>query len=185
MKQSIALALFVFYVLFSGISVAQENDSLNFPVDENTGKIKYQEVVEAEGKSVKLFYRAITWMNNHWDNARGMIKKQDKVNGVLKAHVRFDIKKYTEDGDLEERAGRMGYVLKMEFKDGRYRYTITDLQLLKKSKYPLERWINPENTYYDQRDEEVLQIIANEMKEVIKSMKKGMTKEKVQKDDDW
>ncbi|MGM0613044.1 MAG: DUF4468 domain-containing protein [Bacteroidota bacterium] len=184
MKKCFVITIFLF-ALASNISLAQEKDSLNFPVDENSGKIKYQEVVEAEGKSVKLFYRAITWMNNHWDNARGMIKKQDKANGILKAHVRFDIKKYTEAGDLEERAGRLGYVLKMEFKDGRFRYTITDLQLLRKSKYPLERWIDPENTYYDQRDEEMLQIIADEIQEVIKSMKEGMKKEKEQKDDDW
>lgn len=185
MMKKCPILLILLFAMAANISLAQEKDSLNFPVDENSGKIKYQEVVEAEGKSVKLFYRAITWMNKYWDNARGMIKKQDKVNGILKAHVRFDIKKYTESGELQNKAGRLGYVLKLEFKDGRYRYTITDLQLLKTSKYPLERWIDPKNTYYDQRDEEVLRIISNEMQEVIKSMKEGMKKEKEQKDDDW
>ena len=179
-------SLLLFLFLFStGTIIAQEKDSLSFPVDEDTEKITYQNVVEAEGNAVKLYYRAITWMNNHWENARGMMKKRDKTNGIIVAHVRFDIKKYTEEGEFKEKLGRMGYVFKMEFKDGRYRYTITDLQLLRASKYPLERWIDPENTYYDDRDEEVLQIIADRMQEVIKNMKKGMKKEKEKEDDDW
>lgn len=163
---------------------AQESDSLNFPLDEQSGTIKYQEVVKAEGNSKQLFYRAVTWMNDNWDNARGMIKKQDQINGVLKAHVRFDIKKKTQEDNIK-RAGRGVYVLKMEFKDGRYRYTFTDFKLLKTSIYPLERWIDPENRYYDERDPEILEFIANRVDEVIKSMKEGMKKEEKQTDDDW
>lgn len=162
---------------------AQQTDSLSFPVDEDSGKIEYQEVVEAEGKTKELFYRAITWMNDHWKNARGMIKEQDPTNGVLKAEVRFDIRKKKENGGTK-RAGRLVYVLKMEFKDGRYRYTINNLNLLKTSIYPLERWINPESEYYDQRDPEKLRIIAEEIDKVIKSMKEGMKKEE-EEDDDW
>jgi hypothetical protein len=178
-------ALFVAVLCSSFFSLqAQKNDSLNFPLEENTGEIKFQEVVEAEGSTKQLFYRAVTWMNEHWDNARGMIKKQDQNNGILEAHVRFDIKKKTEDGK-SQRAGRGVYVLKMEFKEGRYRYTLTDFNLLKTSIYPLERWLDPENRYYDQRDTEILEFIANRVDEVIKSMKEGMEKEEKETDDDW
>ncbi len=179
----------IFAVLFAltlgQIAVtAQEENKLDFPVDEETGKITYQEVVEAEGSTVELFYRAISWMNEHYVNARGMIKKQDKMNGVLIAHVRHDIMVPDQDGEMQ-RSGRMVYVFKLEFKEGKYRYTITDLTLLKTSDFPLERWIDPENTYYDKRNPKVLEAINKEIEKVIKSLKDGMKKEEEKKDDDW
>lgn len=171
--------------LFSGsLMLAQQTDSLILHYDAESDAILYQDVVEAEGSPTELFYRSITWMNEHWDNARGMIKKQDKMNGLLEAHVRFDIKKVNEKG-VPQKLGRLVYVLRLEFKDGRYRYTITDFNLLKKSIYPLNRWMDPENQYYDQRNEEILRIIAQEIEHVIESMKKGMEKEEEKTNDDW
>ncbi|MFO8055005.1 MAG: DUF4468 domain-containing protein [Bacteroidales bacterium] len=183
--QTIKNLLTVLLIMQVNWLFSQESDEVSFPVNDNTGKIEYQEVIEAEGKANKLFYRAVTWMNDHWENARGMIKKQDKVNGILEAHVRFDIKLKDEDGDFMKKAGRAVYVLKMEFKDGRFRYTINDLHLLRKSPFPLENWIDPDSSYYPDRKPEVLKFIKQEIEETIESMKEGMKKEEEIEDDDW
>ena len=174
----------VFIIVLTAFAYAQDQDSVSFPIDDDTKMITYQEVVQAEGAANELFFRAVTWMNDYWDNPRGIIEKQDRMNGVLIARPRFDIKKEKQEG-LKIQSGRMAYILKMEFKDGRYRYTISDIKLLKTSPFLLERWINPESRYYDQRDPEKMRIIAIEIQQVIDSMKKGMQKEEEKSDDDW
>ncbi|MCF8330846.1 MAG: DUF4468 domain-containing protein [Bacteroidales bacterium] len=174
----------VFILVLTNTVFTQTQDSVSFPVDEDTKIITYQEVVQAEGAANELFYRAVTWMNDYWDNPRGIIEKQDRMNGVIKARPRFDIKKENEEG-VKIQSGRMAYILKMEFRDGRFRYTITDIKLLKTSPFPLERWINPESRYYDQRDPETMRIIAEEIQQVIDSMKEGMKKEEDNSGDDW
>ncbi|MFO8086428.1 MAG: DUF4468 domain-containing protein [Bacteroidales bacterium] len=184
MKINIVLSLLLLFVGSASFTASSQSDTTILPLDKDGEKILYQGVVEAEGSANELFYRAVTWMNDYWVNARGVIKKQDRPNGILIAQPRFDIKKETEEGNMQ-RAGRMIYVLKLEFKDGRYRYTVSDLNLKGTSPFPLENWIDPGSEYYDQRDQAVLHIIDDEIRSMIDHMHEGMTKEEEKSNDDW
>jgi hypothetical protein len=70
------------------------------------------------------------------------------------------------------------------FKDGRYKYTITDLNLKATSYMPLEPWLDREDANA-QNHSYYLTDIDNEIREVIKSMKEGLASAGDKSSDEW
>lgn len=186
MKKTTTVVVFTL-LLLGKWGNAQDNQPEIFPINEQTGKIQYQEVVHVEGTTRELFFRAVTWMNHHWGNARGMIKRQDPHNGILEAEVKIDIDPTGHNMLLDEQGNekRASYKLKLQFRDGRYRYTIEEVKLLREKPFPLENWTNPQNPHYEKRNIHVMEYIHKEILAVLESMSQGMSPEEEYEDDDW
>ena len=166
------------FIIFSISLVAQNNKTL--PIDEETGLITYQEVVKEEGTKKEYFNRAIGWINGFYKNPVDVTKTRDPESGKIKGIHRFKIKKIDEDGNSID-AGVVQYQFVLQFKDGRYRYTLDDFVLRQGSKIPAEKWLNKS----DAQSKSYLKQLDKFAKDWIKSLKEGM-KPKVEKnDDDW
>jgi len=161
-------------VLFFILSLLVYSQDINVPVDENTGLITYQEVVKEEGSADSLYVRSIEWINLYFPNPQGVTKIRDRENG--KIVINHSIRPYDTDKDgLKINSNTIvDYVMRIELRDGRYRYTITDFTMRAMSRFPLERWLDKSYAYYDTKWPEYLKQMDQSMNEMIKSMKEGM-----------
>ena len=176
MKKIITLSLLL--TIFSISLFAQNKGSL--PIDEETGLITYQEVVEEEGTKKEYFNRAIGWINGFYKNPVDVTKTRDPESGIIKGIHRFKIKNTDEDGDTSD-AGVVQYNFVLQFKDGRYRYTLTEFVLRQASKIPAEKWLNKS----DPQSKSYLKQIDKFAQNWITDLKKGMKPKVEKKDDEW
>jgi hypothetical protein len=112
-----------------------------FPMD--NGQVSYQGVVEIEGVPAEdLYLHARKWAATYYDGF-GEIRMANKEDGliIIKSAIVRDLDWVNSVNNW--------YTLTMEFKEGRFRYTITDLvcEYLKVSGYvrlPIEKWLYPD-----------------------------------------
>jgi hypothetical protein len=150
------------------------------PIDEETGLITYQEVVEEEGTKQEYFNRAIGWINSYYKNPVDVTKTRDPESGIIKGIHRFKIKNTDETG-FESDAGVVQYQFILQFKDGRYRYTLDEFVLRQASKIPAEKWLNNS----DPQSKSYLKQLDKFAQDWIESLKEGMQPKVEEKDDEW
>ncbi len=96
-------------------------DGTVLPFDEATHLITYQGVVEVPGATKdQLYTRAYEWMAKTYRSANAVIQMQDKESGRLvgRGSTRATVRGYD--------AGVVRHTLTLYFKDGRYKYVLTD-----------------------------------------------------------
>lgn len=161
---------------------AQEMLSI-LPLNKNTNKIEYAEVVQVSGTSAELYTRALMWINTFYKNASSVTKVRDENNGIIEGQHRIRLMNKIEDG-TEMLYGYIQYNIKLEFKEGRYRYIFNEFVSVEMSRQPIERWQNPKDTQHTANTLSHLQQIDVFMKDMIVSLKKGM-EPKVEVKDEW
>ena len=176
MKNNRTLGLL--FIIFSISLVAQNSNAL--PIDEETGLITYQEVVEEEGTKKEYFNRAIGWINGFYKNPVDVTKTRDPESGIIKGIHRFKIKNTDEEGNVTD-AGVVQYQFILQFKDGRYRYTLDEFVLRQASRIPAEKWMNKR----DAQSKSYLKQLDKFAQNWITELKKGMQPKVEKKDDDW
>jgi hypothetical protein len=179
-KSSFVLTTFLllFVLLRSGFS------QINVvPVDEDTKLITYKDVVTQEGDVPKLYNTAIAWVNANYENPTEATRVRDIEDGKIEVRHRYKIYNTDKKG-VKSDAYIINYTLKLEFKPGRYRYTFTDFTVAAISKYPLERWLDKNDPQYSPACDDYLAQINTTVRDMIKSLKKGMIP-KVVKKDEW
>lgn len=178
-----AVALFIF-ILFIDVPAAL-GQALEIPVDPNTGKITYQEVVEEEGSPQDLFNRCVYWLNEFYANPVAVTKVRDFESGVMKGQHQFRIY-YTDEEGYKKDAGMVMYDFTIEFKQDRYRYTVTDFLLRTASRYPVEQWLNKQDPAYNEKwDSYLEQIDSYVQNEWVPSLKEKMKPEEVIEEEEW
>lgn len=175
------LLLTVFASTFSFLIFAQSN---NLPIDEETGKITYKEVVQEEGNKKEFFNRAISWINEFYNNPVDVTKTRDPESGLIKGLHRFKIKNTDENGNQSD-AGIIQYTFKLELKEGRYRYTLTEFIIRQSSRIPIEKWLNKDDPQYSPVWKDHLKQVDDFATAWIKSLKTGMKPMIEKTDDDW
>jgi hypothetical protein len=161
-----------------------ENRLSLVPVDETTGQIIYQEVVMEEGTPNDLFNRAIGWINETYKNPTSVTTVRDPVSGKIEGNHRFKIYKDLDEAvDMEW--GTILYSFKLEFKEGRYRYSFYDFLLKATSNYPLERWLDPADPDYNETCPAKLQKVHQAMKSLIESLKLKMEPIVTKEEAEW
>ena len=146
MNAKLFFPIIIFYTLTFSLN-AQEDSSLDIPLDKKTSKlITYQEVVQEEGTQRELFYRCVNWLNNFYKNPVSVTRVRDEATGVIKGQHQFRI--YDYDGEVKSDAGLVMYNFMIELKEGRYRYTVNEFVHKKSSRYPLENWLDKNDPRY-------------------------------------
>lgn len=181
MKNVILLILFL-CVSGHGFSQA-EIPALQLPVDQDSKMIMYREVVTEEGGKDILYDRGASWFSSYYKSPVSVMKIQDKVNGKLEGLGRFLIY-YKDEQDNLRQAGIITYEIKLELKDNKYRYTLTDFNLKGSSRYPVEKWLNKSDPVYNSNWDSYLYQIDTTMQGLVKNLKEEM-KPKVIKKDEW
>jgi hypothetical protein len=180
------LATVVF--IMTGISTVRGQDGnvpdQLVPVDESTGMVIYQEVVSENGTKSDFFNRAVNWINEAYKNPTSVTTVRDPESGKIEGNYRFKIYKNVEEG-IDMEWGTILYSFKLEFKDGRYRYSFYDFLLKADSKYPLERWLDPADPDYNETCVEKLQKVDAYMKDLIEDLELKMKPKETKQEVEW
>lgn len=172
------MASFVVMIAFIFSAKAQVP---KLPMDETTKLITYTGVVTTQGSKDSLYLRGLEWINSYFKNPAGVTEKRDKENGEFVCKHNFEVFNYDEKGNKIVPAHAMiKYTLTIVFKDGRYKYTITNLNVKGTSYLALEKW-QSESPKHDIH----LKQVDDYMKELIKSLKQGMTFKAAAKKEEW
>ena len=78
----------------------------------------------------------------------------------------------------------IGYNMVLDFKDGKYRFKISDYNFVNPSKHAMEVWLDKKSNYYNPQCDSYLVQVDEYTKDLIKKLKLGM-KAPVVKKDDW
>ena len=165
-------------------SVVAQTASPNLPIDPDTKKITYRDVITQEGNPGYLYDKAIQWFGYYYLNAASVYSVQDRVNGKVEGIGRMKI--YFNDNKTGTRmdGGLITYQIKIEFKENKYRYTISDFNLKTASRFPIEKWMNAEDPAHNPNWDLFLYQVDTTMQRLVLTLKEKM-KPTVVKKDEW
>lgn len=107
-----------------------EEDMPDFPTNSETGKVEYVETVSLDSVSKNtLFTRTREWFAKNYYSATDVIQMEDKKTGKIigKANVPVNMRtSLISNKDMS--AGHINYTISIYFKNGKYKYEITDFQ---------------------------------------------------------
>ncbi len=157
------------------------------PVDGKTKLISYTKVKEVTGVSKEdLYKRALSWASTYFKNPTDVIREQDIEQGKIVFKARFKIMNPPDKKGFSTEGGAVQYTLNLQFKEGRYKYDLTEFNWRQTSYYPVEKWMDVENASYKPEYTFYLQQIDDNAKEIIKDLDKAMKTNPVSdKKDDW
>lgn len=167
----------------AGFALCQSGSG-KVPVDPETGQIIYRDVVTETGTQEEFFNRAIGWINQFYPNPVDVTKTRDLQTGIIKGLHRFKITDTDAEGNKTD-AGIVQYEFSLEFKEGRYRYTLTDFVLKDQSRIPVEKWLNKKDPQYIPVWDSYLNQLSDFSVEWIKSLKEGLKPKGKLKEDEW
>ena len=182
MNKLTAVLLFCVMFVFSAGLRAQD-EQLTYPVDKDTQLLSYNEVVQQPGTADELYIRAIEWLNTYYKNPADVCKIRNRESGVIEIAHRFEI--YNEVDGARLIAEIVRYSLKIEFKPGRYRYVISELERKQSSRYPVERWLDKSDKTYSPMFEGYLKQMDTQIKDLIVSLKEGMQPPIIKVEEKW
>lgn len=174
------------YFIFLFLAVASLSGkvySQNIPVDPDTKLITYREVVQQQGTKDQLYPRVIDWLNSFYKNPADICRVRNPENGIIEILHRIEIY-YPETDGIKKPMGLVNYSVKIECKENKYRYTITDFNLKQASKFPIERWLDKNDKAYNENCDYFLKQVDDFTQNLIKSLK-GKMQPTIKKEDNW
>lgn len=125
-----------FSLLFSTTIFAQ------MPIDQTTGKVRYEEVVPVANVSqAELYKRLDNWFNKYYVNPASVIESKDEATGKIKGKHRLDLYTKNPSGGNQIKKGQEYYSIEVIVKEGRFKYTISDIFFFNTPKIPIENWL--------------------------------------------
>lgn len=159
--------------------------------------IEFQEVVKLENDSIPkniLYTNAKIWFVDAFKDSKEVIQMDDKENGIIigKGNMAYTNSKLRYKGIN----GRISFTVKVEIKEGRYRYSFSDFyhETNVKNGYDMETIVNgvymkkirmvPKKYAQDYND--VLKAYCKDRIELLsKDLKESMDKSNVAESSDW
>lgn len=166
------------------IFAQQQSQKYNLPVDTESKKIQFREVVEQQGTPAYLYDKAIEWFGYYYLNAQSVYSVQSKENGKIEGIGRMKVYYNDEASGVRREGGQITYQIKMELKDNKFRYTLTDFNLKLASRFPIEKWMDKTDPAYNPNWDSYLYQVDTTMQRLISTMKEKM-KPTVIKKDEW
>ncbi len=176
-----------FAILLPFLASSQEvNQAPKLPMDEKGEKINYTGVIEVKGTTPGTLYeRALLWANTFYKNPTDVIREKDSTAGKMVCKARFKVMNPADKKGLATDAGNVMYTLTLQFKEGRYRYELTDFNWKQQSYYACERWMDKTKASYEPKFDYYLQQVNSTAVEVLKSLEKSISTAPSAKTDDW
>lgn len=115
-------------LLFSMLAMFQAgfSQSIDFPIDAESGEIVYSNVIEvSNSKKDDLYIKANEWVVSYFKSAKDAIQYSDMNSGKIIAKGNFDVF-FTALG-ITKNMGYVSFTIELAFKDGKYRYVIKDI----------------------------------------------------------
>jgi len=154
-----------------------------FPMDA-TGQITYTEVVDLAGTPATHYKKGSAWFSSFYKSPSSVIKEKNEpesINGT----GRFFIKYTDPKSGAKSNAGTIMYDIKIDFKEGKYRYLINRLGVKKASFYGVENWVKENEAEYDAKHADYLVQIDEYFKALVVDLKAKMAAAPAATGDDW
>jgi len=171
------------FISFNQIFAQEVVNTPNLPIDADSKKIIYRDVVEENGDPGYLYNKAMEWFNYYYPSPTSIFSIQDRVNGKIEGTGRMGIYNNDEKGN-KVNAGLIVYSIRIEFKENRYRYTLTDFNLKGSSRFPIEKWLNKEDPAYNPQWDNYLYQVDTTMQRLTSTLIEKM-KPVEEKTDEW
>jgi len=181
---TLALSLLV-SVVFAQKKNQVDLTSPQMPVDKTTNLITYTGVIQQQGTPEELYAKALAWAKSYFKNAERVIKAKDPVNHKIILHPLFKVLNPPDKKGFQTMGGIVSYIITLEFRDGRYKYTINKFAWKQPSFYPCEKWMDTAAGTYQKRFGFFLQQLDKNAKKVAADYKKAMGEAPAKKDDNW
>ena len=176
--------LLAFVTFCFTLNAQQQILTPTLPVDPDTKKIQYRAVIEEKGSVEYLYNKAIEWFSYYYLNPSAIFNVQDKVNGKIEGTGRMKIYYTDEKSGVRMDGGLIVYLIKIELKENKYRYTLTDFNLKGLSRFPVERWTNKSDPSYNPQWDSYLYQIDTTMQRLVLTLTEKM-KPVIPKKDEW
>jgi len=181
LRNSLVLA----FVAFCFTLRAQQQIPIpSMPIDPDTKKIMYRAVVDEKGSVEYLYNKAIEWFSYYYLNPTAIFTVQDKVNGKIEGTGRMRIYFADEKSGVRMDGGLIVYLIRLELKENKYRYTLTDFNLKGASRFPVERWMNKTDPANNPKWDSYLYQIDTTMRRLVLTLTEKM-KPVIPKKDEW
>jgi len=173
------------YLVFTllGLFIYSSSFSQDMPVNEDTKLITYSEVVKVEGTADALYKKAHKWFFSYYKNPNNVVK--ESANNKIVARPRFKILNPPDKKGIKTMGGVVLYTFTIFFKDGRYKYTITNIEWKQPSKYPIERWMDKSAPSYKEKYAHYLLQVDTEIKKTIASIQKSLAQGEKKPEEEW
>jgi len=186
---------FLFISVFAATNLfAQKPSEVVFPklpMDEKKEFVTYSKVITLGGTTAdELYKRGKKWFFSYFKNPTEKIRTDDSLKKEIEGFIRFKLMVPDKKGVVSDVA-TIQYSLFMTFKDGRYKYTITNINEKSVSNLGIEHWIPdlPAGKDAAPADAEKhalwLTYIDKEIKATIDEMEKGVADPGTKKSEDW
>ncbi|HNY63496.1 MAG TPA: DUF4468 domain-containing protein [Bacteroidales bacterium] len=172
--------------LFSISVFAQKEGTYSvpdLPIDEDTKLVTYRDVVREKGTPQELYDRAMDWIKAYYKNTNEVIKSSDRDKGVIEMRSSVRIHVITKDGTKVFK-NIVYYNFRLECRQDRYRYTITDFNEKAAAAAPIEWWFDQTHSRWQPTLFDNLNEIHEQIQSLLISLEEGMAP-KVEKVDDW
>ncbi len=178
---------FVFALLITIAASAQKNSEISlpsFPTDDESGLVTYTEVIQVPGVSNDSLYKlAMKWIKDFYKMPSQVIKSQDEAEGRIEIFHGFQITRTEKNQSMK--AGLIHYYLTLQFRDGRFKYTITKINLEGTKYFGIENWINDEKYKEDEYVPGYLTQIDEFMTKLIDSIDSDIRPKALKEEEDW
>ncbi len=165
------------------LSSKAQNVVPSLPIDADSKLITYKEVVTVTGNQVELYNRAIEFVNKQYKNPTEATKVRNPASGLIEIIHRIELSKTDKGVTLP--AGIVEYSMKIELKEGRYRYIITNFTLREASRQPIERWMDKKDKSYSPAFDNYLKQVDDYTKKLIENLKTALQPPAPKKVDEW
>ena len=155
------------------------------PIDSQSKLINYTKVVEVSGTKSELFTKGIAWCNTFYKNPADVIREKSAEEGTILCKGRFKIQNPPNKDGLATDAGVIQYTLKLFFKDGKYKYEMTEFNWKMQSYYAAEKWMDTTSAQYKPEFDYFLEQLNVNALDILKDLDKGMKVSAAVKKDDW
>jgi hypothetical protein len=161
-----------------GVLNAQE-----IPVNNESGLITYSGVIEQEGTADALFTKAHKWFFSYYKNPNNVVK--ESAGHKIEARPRFKILNPADKKGIQTMAGIVVYTFTTEFKEGRYKYQISNIEWKQNSKYPVEKWLDKSAPTYNEKYAYYLKQVDESIRQIIENYKSQMASAPKKEDAAW
>ena len=170
-------------IVVLGILIFSYGNAQELPINSETKLITYTEVVEQNGSADELYKKSYRWFFSYYKNPHNIVK--ESANNKIVAQPRFKILNPKNKKGVATMGGIVKYSFTVIFKDGRYKYDITNIEWKQTSKYPIERWNDKTAKSYQEKYAYYLEQVNSEINKVLSEMKTNMAKNPKKDADNW
>ncbi len=145
-------------------TLSQDNsEPIELPLGPD-GKVTYEAVVTVTGYTApQLQEKALQWVQQYFKNPQQVLKKKEPGKLVIEHKIRI----YDTDPKTGRKyfKGNVKFTLYLFFRDGKFKYRITNIRYIAERYIPIESWLDKKDpttqSYLRQIDEALTELIAN------------------------